>query len=36
MADYVADYTCYLTEEKRAQANTVNSYVRDLNQLEHG
>lgn len=33
MADYVADYTCYLTEEKRAQANTVNSYVRDLNQF---
>ena len=33
MADYVADYTHYLTEEKRAQANTVNSYVRDLNQF---
>ena len=33
MADYVADYTRYLTEEKRAQANTVNSYVRDLNQF---
>ena len=34
MADYVADYTRYLTEEKRAQANTVNSYVRDLNQFK--
>ena len=33
MADYVADYTRYLTEEKRAQANTVNSYVRDLNKF---
>ena len=33
MADYVADYTRYLTEEKRAQANTVSSYVRDLNQF---
>lgn len=33
MVDYVADYTRYLTEEKRAQANTVNSYVRDLNQF---
>ena len=34
MADYIADYCRYLTEEKHAQANTINSYVRDLSQFQ--
>ena len=34
MADYIADYCRYLTEEKHAQANTINSYVRDLRQFQ--
>lgn len=32
MADYVAAYRKYLTEEKHAQANTLSSYMRDINQ----
>ena len=32
MADYVAAYHTYLTEEKHAQANTLSSYMRDINQ----
>ena len=34
MADHIADYCRYLTEEKRAQKNTLNSYARDLNQFQ--
>lgn len=34
MADHIADYCRYLTEEKRAQKNTLNSYTRDLNQFQ--
>ncbi len=41
MADYIAVYQNYLTQEKHASANTLSSYIRDLNQfhtwlLEHG
>ena len=32
MADYIEAYRSYLTEEKRAQANTLSSYMRDINQ----
>ena len=34
MADHIADYCRYLTEEKHAQTNTLNSYARDLNQFQ--
>ena len=34
MPDYIADYCRYLTEEKHAQKNTLNSYARDLNQFQ--
>ena len=34
MADHIADYCRYLTEEKHAQKNTLNSYARDLNQFQ--
>ena len=34
MADHIADYCRYLTEEKRVQKNTLNSYTRDLNQFQ--
>ena len=34
MADHVADYRRYLAEEKHAQDNTLNSYIRDLNQFQ--
>ena len=34
MADYIADYRRYLTEEKQARSNTLNSYIRDLNQFK--
>ncbi len=34
MPDHIADYCRYLTEEKHAQKNTLNSYARDLNQLQ--
>ena len=34
MADHIAAYCGYLTEEKHAQANTVNSYIRDLSQFQ--
>ena len=33
MADYVALYRDYLTEEKHSSANTLSSYMRDLNQF---
>ena len=41
MADYIAVYQNYLTQEKHASANTLSSYIRHLNQfhtwlLEHG
>ena len=32
MADYIAAYHTYLVEEKHAQANTLSSYMRDINQ----
>ena len=34
MPDHIADYCRYLTEEKRVQKNTLNSYTRDLNQFQ--
>ena len=34
MPDHIADYCRYLTEEKHAQKNTLNSYARDLNQFQ--
>ena len=34
MADHIADYCRYLTAEKHAQVNTLNSYARDLNQFQ--
>ena len=33
MADYIAAYQSYLTQEKHASANTLSSYIRDLNQF---
>ena len=33
MADYIAAYQAYLAQEKHASANTLSSYIRDLNQL---
>ena len=41
MTDYIAQYRAYLTEEKQASANTLSSYIRDVNQfqswlLQHG
>ena len=32
MTDYIAAYRAYLSEEKRASANTLSSYLRDLTQ----
>ena len=32
-ADYIADYAEYLSKEKRASANTVSSYLRDIHQF---
>ena len=32
-ADYISEYGTYLTEEKRASANTVSSYLRDVSQF---
>ena len=34
MTDYIAEYQTYLTEEKHASANTLSSYIRDLNQFQ--
>jgi len=34
MTDYIAAYRSYLAEEKRASANTLSSYVRDITQLQ--
>ena len=34
MTDYIAQYQTYLTEEKHASANTLSSYIRDLNQFQ--
>ena len=34
MVDHIAAYRRYLTEEKHAQVNTLNSYARDLNQFQ--
>lgn len=34
MADHIADYCRYLTEEKQARKNTLNSYLRDMNQFQ--
>ena len=34
MVDHIAAYRRYLTEEKHAQANTLNSYTRDLTQFQ--
>lgn len=33
MADHIADYCRYLTEEKQVRSNTLSSYARDLNQF---
>ena len=33
MTDYIAEYTRYLTEERRSSTNTVASYVRDVTQF---
>ncbi len=33
MADYIAAYQTYLAQEKHASANTLSSYIRDLNQF---
>ena len=33
MTDFIAAYRDYLTEEKHASANTLSSYIRDLNQF---
>ena len=33
MTDYIAAYQDYLTQEKHASANTLSSYIRDLNQF---
>lgn len=33
MSDYIAEYAEYLTSERRSSANTVASYVRDINQF---
>ena len=32
-ADYIADYAEYLSKEKRASANTISSYLRDIHQF---
>lgn len=34
MTDYIAAYRAYLSEEKRASANTLSSYIRDLTQFQ--
>jgi len=34
MTDYVSQYRNYLAEEKHASANTLSSYIRDLNQFQ--
>lgn len=34
MTDYIASYRSYLAEEKRASANTLSSYIRDITQLQ--
>ncbi len=34
MTDYVAAYRTYLAEEKNASANTLSSYMRDINQFQ--
>ena len=34
MADHIADYRRYLAEEKQVRSNTLNSYIRDLNQFK--
>lgn len=34
MPDYIADYCRYLADEKHAQKNTLNSYIRDVNQFQ--
>ena len=34
MADHIADYCRYLAEEKQVRSNTLNSYIRDLNQFK--
>lgn len=34
MADYIASYRDYLTNEKHASANTLSSYIRDLTQFK--
>lgn len=34
MADHIADYCRYLTEEKHVRDNTLHSYARDLNQFQ--
>ena len=33
MADYIAEYTEYLTTERHSSDNTVSSYVRDVTQF---
>ena len=33
MADYIAAYQAYLAQEKHSSANTLSSYIRDLNQF---
>ena len=33
MPDYIAQYRTYLEQEKRASANTVSSYIRDVTQF---
>ena len=33
--DYQSGYAHYLTEEKRASANTLSSYLRDVTQYLH-
>ena len=34
MTDYIAAYRAYLSEEKRASANNLSSYIRDLTQFQ--
>ena len=34
MTDYIAAYRAYLSEGKRASANTLSSYIRDLTQFQ--
>ena len=34
MTDYIEAYRAYLSEEKRASANTLSSYIRDLTQFQ--